>query len=272
MKKLLSFLMAGWLILGGWMPASAESIGQSWFINSGDAEKTVPLYEGPGKAEPPIGALFSGTEVIYLENTSDGWVHVQVADLDAYIEAQYLDRSAAGVSYFRPPMQPMKEGATADICFSINGGQADAVLTAYDPAWILGIFGDQYLVQFETWISENETGMLVGYAPASAFEEGKLKSASTLGFALRDAPTYHWPVPDRPEPTGDRMPKGATFTIVSGRVSSSSERENGYLIPEDHYLRVLVYDPDGTAYTVWLGIEDVSFDPGLMLPEIMSLG
>ncbi len=272
MNKTILLLFAALLLCGSLLPGMAEDGAKPCFLNSGSAEETVPLYAEPGSGSPLIGALFSGAEAEALGEARDGWTRIRVHDVEGYVLSDCLEYPPSGVPNFRPPMRPMKDGASLVLSASVNGGAESAVLTPYDPAWILGRFGDAYLMRVETWISESETGILLGYAPVSAFEAGTIKSASTLGYALRNAPLYHWPAPDRPEPTGETLPKDAAFTIVSGRAATIGEREHWYLTPDDQYLCVVTYTPDGTPYLNWVRMEDVGFDPGLMLPEIMSLG
>ncbi len=270
MKRFFCLILA-WALMLSWLPAHAETNGPVWFVRSEKSDTPAPLYAALEETGVPLGVLYAGTEVEMLQEAPDGWAHIGLCSVEGYMRLERLEAPASGTPAYRPPLALLQEGQEPEMRLP-KKGSGDTYLNRYDPAWVLGRFGNEYLVRTETWISESETGYVLGFVPVSAFIEGPLQSASTLASALRDTALYHWPAPDRPEPTGDILPQGAAFTVVSGCGSFPDEGAEWYLTQDDQYLCILTYTPDGTAYANWVRLEDVWVDPGLFLPEIMNLG
>ncbi len=100
MKKLLSLLLATFMLVATFVPVLAEEAKSSnekdllvGAIKLEDAKGSVPLLEEPNEEAKTLWMYYNQTEAVVLEEIDDVWVKVHIGDDIAFLEG-YMKKEA----------------------------------------------------------------------------------------------------------------------------------------------------------------------------------
>ena len=270
----------------------------SWTDNFARAVVTAP---DPGTAinvrrepsrnsrkSPEDARLYPGTEVYLLfdsHTAGDGWHRVRADSVSGYMMDKYLDFSTGGVPAFRPAPATLRRESVG------VGGSDPGVghIYAGDPLFVLGVTGKAswplYYCRGWTWLSEEEYGPFICYVEANEVEYSG-GSASTRGSLRCESPILY--------PTGKggalepivleatefsraidgTLPAGTRLRVIRGVDAQLKpvSPEEGYLTADTAYIVANVELDAGWSTEAYIPIENVRYDPLLMLPEEWTNG
>ena len=242
-------------------------------VNTGKADETVNIRKEPDRKSTVLGRLFCGVQVDRLFDdhvADDGWDRVRIGPVIGYIQKDFLDYSTAGCPAFQPPVAELRE-TDGDLYADAARKQKTGVLVRYDPVWALGVFGDSYLVRVETWISTDTRGDEYAFLAMGDVKARIIASASTAGILRQDTPFFQRETAAGPIRQAGLLEKGRRVLIV-GTADENGNFVSEYMLPDAEYLLVETETPDGGVIDVYVPAGAVEHDPGLDMPEDMTLG
>ena len=256
-------------------------------VTAPDARTAVNVRRSPDRKSAADARLYPGTQVYLLFDNhvaGDGWHRVRADSVSGYMMDKYLDFSTGGVPAWRPAPAVLKEERVI-----VGGSTGPGEIAAGDPLFVLGVTGKAswplYFCRGYTWLTEEEYGPFVCYVEARKVEYAG-GSASTEGSLLRESPVLCpsgedaaleplvWEATEFSPAFDGTLPAGTRLRVVRGVDAELNPvgPADGYLTADTAYIVAEVELDAGWSTEAYIPIENVRYDPLLMLPEDWTNG
>ena len=247
-------------------------------IRSDRADLPVNVRADTDIKSSSVCTLYPGTVVDLIfdyHNSADGWHRVRNGSVSGYVRDDYLDFSTGGEPLLIPQWGMLKQPS------AIVSGSSVGEVYQNDPLFILGITGNNkmplYFCEGRTWIDEQTYATIHFYIQQSYVEESGKGSISTLAQVSKSGGTqaYHFDNNGKIVPDNElgMIPEGTEVQILTS-LDREGQRTgwNQYLTEGTVWVSCEI--PVGNqSYFGWLiPVDDLSFDPRLMLPSIWTEG
>ena len=247
-------------------------------VRSDRADLAVNVREDTDVRSASVCRLYPGTVVRLIfdwHNSADGWHRVRTGDVCGYIRDDFLDFSTGGMPDMIPQWGQLRQPS------AIVTGSSVGEVNQADPLFILGTTGNKktplYFCEGRTWADEQTYTTIHFYIQQAYVEESGKGSISTFAHVARSGGTQAY----RFDQNGEIVPDNELGLIPEGtqvQILSSLDQE-GRRTGWDQYLTegtvwVSCEIPaEDTSYYGWLiSVDDLSFDPRLILPSAWTEG
>ena len=222
--------------------------------------------------------LYPGTVVDLIfdyHNSADGWHRVRNGNVSGYVRDDFLDFSTGGEPLLIPQWGMLKQPS------AIVSGSSVGEVYQNDPLFILGITGSKkmplYFCEGRTWVDEQTYETFPFYIQQSFVEESGKGSISTLARVTKSGGTqaYRFDNDGKIVPDNELglIPEGTEVQILTSLDQDGQRTGWGQYLTEGTVWVSCEIPVGGQSYYGWLiSVDDISFDPRLMLPSMWTEG
>ena len=247
-------------------------------IHSDRADLPVHVRADTDIRSASICKLYPDTVVDLIfdwHNSADGWHRVRNASVSGYVRDDYLDFSTGGEPLLIPQWGMLKQAS------AIVSGSSVGEVNRADPLFILGTTGSKkmplYFCEGRTWVDEQTYETFPFYIQQSFVEESGKGSISTLARVSRSEGTqaYHFDSNGKIVPDNELglIPAGTEVQILTSLDREGQRTGWGQYLTESTVWVSCEIPAEDTSYYGWLiSVDDLSFDPRLILPSMWTEG
>ena len=222
--------------------------------------------------------LYPGTVVDLIfdyHNSADGWHRVRIGSVCGYIRDDYLDFSTGSMPDMIPQWGQLKQPN------AIVTGSSVGEVNQADPLFILGTAGNKktplYFCEGKTWVDEGTYETIHFYIQQSFVEESGKGSISTLAHVSKSGGTQAYRFDNNgkivPDSELGLIPEGTEVQILTSLDQEGQRTGWGQYLTEGTVWVSCAIPAEDTSYYGWLiSVEDLSFDPRLILPSTWTEG
>ena len=245
---------------------------RSCVVTASDGGQRVNLRQSPSMDGPIIGRLYPGCELQNLfdwHTVGDGWSYVTFGGVVfGYVKDDYLDGSSAGVQAYRAPIAEIRE-ERADWYVERDKAAVRGEITCYITLTAGGVFGSYVAVQAWDPFGGQHT---YGFVRKDALKSVPKASPGTRAVLTRDVPVMTGNGEAEPAAWdanhGIPLKKGAQVQIIGEYAASAMP----YLSEQTRWVFAEALLEDGSYAEVVVPMDELQFDPLLLLPERMTRG
>ena len=247
-------------------------------VRSDRADLAVNVREDTDIKSASVCRLYPGTTVSLIfdwHNSADGWHRVRTGSVCGYIRDDYLDFSTGGEPLLIPQWGMIKQPSAV-----VSGGSVGEVNQA-DPLFILGTTGNKktplYFCEGRTWVDDQTYKSVYYYIRQAYVEESGKGSISTLAHVARSGGTQAYHFDDNggivPDNELGLIPEGTEVQILTS-LDLNGQRTgwNQYLTEGTVWVSCEIPAGDNSYYGWLISVDDLSFDPRLILPSMWTEG
>ena len=254
-----------------------DNLGQAR-IRSDRADLPVNVRADTDIRSASVCKLYPGTvaDLIFdWHNSADGWHRVRNASVSGYVRDDYLDFSTGGEPLLIPQWGMLRQPS------AIVSGSSVGEVNQADPLFILGITGSKkmplYFCEGRTWADDQTYEIIYFYIQQAYVEESGKGSISTLARVSRSGGTQAYHFDDNGDIVPDNelglIPEGTEVQILTSFDQDGRRTGWGQYLTEGTVWVSCEIPTEGTSYYGWLiSVDDLSFDPRLLLPPVWTEG
>ena len=247
-------------------------------VRSNRADLPVNVREDTDIKSASVCKLYPGTVVRLIfdwHNSADGWHRVRIGSVCGYIRDDYLDFSTGSMPDMIPQWGLLRQPG------AIVTGSSVGEVNQADPLFILGITGSKrmplYFCEGRTWVDEQTYETFPFYIQQSFVEESGKGSISTLAHVSNSGGTQAYRFDNNGKIVPDNelglIPEGTEVQILTSLDLEGQRTGWGQYLTEGTVWVSCEIPAEDTSYYGWLiSVEDLSFDPRLILPSTWTEG
>ena len=248
-------------------------------VRSDRADLPVNVREDTDVDSASICKLYHGTVVRLIfdyHNSADGWHRVRIGSVCGYIRDDYLDFSTGSMPDMIPQWGQLRQPG------AIVTGSSVGKVNQEDPLFILGTTGNKktplYFCEGRTWLDDQTYKTIYFYIQQANVEESGTGSISTFAHVAKSGGTQAYRFDNNGKIVSDNelglIPEGTEVQIL-GSLDQEGQRTGWgqYLTEGTVWVSCDIPVGDNNSYYGWLiSVDDLSFDPRLILPSMWTEG
>ncbi len=186
------------------------------YVSNPDPTDRLNLRAAPRQDSVSLGKYYSGTEVTVLDAPQAGWVHVRIAPMEGYVDANFLVTDARLATDARPVLTVKNSSGTGANVRSEPSMDSDVLCTALNGASItvLAVRDDDWLHVITSGVAGFVRADLL--TPQLSYHKGEGGTAiSGVAYVSNPDPTDRLHLRVRPDASSSSMGKYYNGTQVS---------------------------------------------------------
>lgn len=232
------------------------------YVNANKPDALIALRSAPARKASILCRVFPGAAVypLFDDNLADdGWTKLRVGSAIGYMMDDYLT-STPMTAFYPPSLRAAKAITLYD---RAKGGKSIDTVTDATPTFVIAACKHSYLVQTETWLTDDQYGVRYGYIKKADTPVAFTRSISSQAIVKRTTPVF-----DEHLKQIKTLTKGTKLTIIAGTDESLTNTHERYVTDGAAYLLVLA--EDGSRF--YVPVDAVRFNEDLKLTPNASNG